>query len=286
MQFLPLADIISPLLEGTKLILNVTSTSNIFQSDLTRLPVASFLHTISYCVTTKTTHMGNMACQRCKRMCVDKIHREKKPFWGMCVYGLTEYVHPVYIGDELKCILYIGNMVMDRQKAEERIRKRCRKTGVPPEKLIALLEHAEQNADPKKVQNIARVFESYLALLSEKATYKTQEHPAVTETVTAIHSFYGEPLSLASCAEKLFINEKYLGRIFKEQTGYTFHEYLNHVRLSRAKNLLLETGLSITNIALECGFSDAPYFNRCFKKKFGYAPGEVRKKKHIRYGIR
>lgn len=279
MQFLPLMDIISPLFEGTKLTFNVSTNSNIFQSDLTKLHAPVFLHTAPFCVAAKTTHAGHWACQQCKRLCIKKMWQLKKPFWGMCVYGLTEYVHPVYIGEELKCILYIGNMVMDRQKAEEQLRRRCKKTGVSPDRLLALLDHAEHHADIKKVQNIARVFESYLVLLSEKSTYKMQEHPAVTETVTAIHAFYGEPLTLADCAKKQFINEKYLGRIFKEQTGYTFHEYLNHVRLMRAKMLLKESKLSITNIALECGFSGAPYFNRSFKKKFGYAPGEIRKKK-------
>ncbi len=283
MQFLPLIDIISPLLDGTKLTLNVSSMSNIFHSDLTKLPVASFLHTSSFCIAAKTTQKGHSTCMYCKRLCIKAVARRKKPFWGMCAHGLTEYVYPVYIGDELKCILFIGNMVMDQHKAVERIRKTCRKTGVPPEKLIAQLHRAEHNADPKKIQNIARLFESYLVLLSEKSTYKSQEHPAVTETVTAIHAFYSEQLTLADCAKKAFINEKYLGRIFKEQTGYTFHEYLNHVRLTRARTLLIESRLSITNIALECGFSSAQYFNRNFKKKFGVSPGEQRKNKMTLY---
>ena len=281
MQFLPLMDIIAPLFEGTKLTFNVAATSNIFQSNLTKLHTPIFLHTAPFCVASKSTQHGHWACQQCKNRCVKSVYRRKKPFWGMCTYGLTEYVHPVFIGDELKCVLFIGNMVMDRQKAEEKLKRRCRKSGIPFERMVGLLDHAEHSADPKKVQNIARVFESYLVLLSEKSTYKSQEHPAVTETVTTIHAFYSEPLTLEDCAKKLFINEKYLGRIFKEQTGYTFHEYLNHVRLIRAKNLLLESKLSVTNIALECGFSGAPYFNRSFKKKFGMTPGELRKDKKV-----
>ena len=107
-------------------------------------------------------------------------------------------------------------------------------------------------------------------------------HWAVLDAKQTAETLYSEPLTLKQCADKVFINEKYLGRIFKKQLGQSFHEYLNEVRLQRAKSLLTDTVLSIATIAYECGFSNIPYFNRTFKKRFGATPSYIRKSKSRR----
>ena len=92
---------------------------------------------------------------------------------------------------------------------------------------------------------------------------------------------YYHPLALKSIAASCFVNEKYLGRIFKEQTGRTFHEYLNAVRLERAAQLLTVGDDSIIQVALSCGFNSPSYFNREFVKKYGVTPKKYRKNKNL-----
>jgi len=281
MQFASLTDLITTLLDGSRLSFSVEAPSKIFSTKETHLPTRFFIHSTPFCTAAKTTMKGHQTCLNCKQLCRKKIMKEQKSFLGACPYGIMEYVHPVFSDGNLMYSLYIGNMVMDRQETEERIRRRCHKTGVSPEKLIAHLDRCETNADLEKVKKIALITESYLSLLSDKVDFSAQDdtHWAVHELKQIVDVYYGEQLTLAACAEKLFINEKYIGRIFKEQVGVTFHEYLNSVRLRRAKNLLWDTSLSISAISYECGFSNISYLNRLFKKKYGVSPGEYRKNK-------
>mgnify|MGYP001943253646 FL=1 len=67
-------------------------------------------------------------------------------------------------------------------------------------------------------------------------------------------------------------------RLFKEVTGQTLIEYVNDIRLSKAKAMLQDPNLSITEIALSTGFSDINYFSRLFKKTYQISPSGMRMK--------
>jgi AraC-like DNA-binding protein len=66
-------------------------------------------------------------------------------------------------------------------------------------------------------------------------------------------------------------------KFFKETMGMSFVQYLNDYRLEVAAKLLTTTSDDIINIAINTGFDNLSYFNRCFKKKYGITPGKYRK---------
>ena len=73
------------------------------------------------------------------------------------------------------------------------------------------------------------------------------------------------------------MNHQYVGRLFRTQIGTTFHEYLNGVRLQHAAQALREQPeKTVMEIALDCGFQNATYFNRVFREKYGVCPTEWR----------
>jgi len=74
-------------------------------------------------------------------------------------------------------------------------------------------------------------------------------------------------------------NEKYLGRLFKKETGQTFKEYINKKRIQIAQNMLLNTNYTVTEIAVQTGYNNVTYFNRIFKKIKGVTPTAYRKAK-------
>ena len=63
-------------------------------------------------------------------------------------------------------------------------------------------------------------------------------------------------------------------KFFKETMGMSFVQYLNDYRLEVAAKLLTTTSDDIINIAINTGFDNLSYFNRCFKKKYGITPGK------------
>ncbi len=83
-------------------------------------------------------------------------------------------------------------------------------------------------------------------------------------------------LSLKTLADKLEINSAYLGRQFSLETGAFFSDYLNNVRIQRAKYLLQTTPLKIAEIAEQVGFVNVSYFSTVYKRITGKRPGSSR----------
>lgn len=67
-----------------------------------------------------------------------------------------------------------------------------------------------------------------------------------------------------------------LSRLIKQKTGYNFQELLQHRRFETAEHLLLETDLSVEEIALDVGYENQSYFFRQFKERYGMTPRKYR----------
>lgn len=95
------------------------------------------------------------------------------------------------------------------------------------------------------------------------------------KTVLAfIANHYSEPLTLQALAESIHMNPHYFCRFFKELANCSPIEYLNAYRIEAACEQLYSTQKSITEIALDCGFNDASYFVKVFKKYKGKTPSK------------
>ncbi len=90
-----------------------------------------------------------------------------------------------------------------------------------------------------------------------------------------VDGHYGEDISIELICQTFFISRAKLVRIFRNVLGMTFHGYLTDVRLKNAV-LMLGEGLSVKEISARCGFSDAGYFIRVFRQKFGVTPSKYR----------
>ncbi|WP_123041539.1 response regulator [Cohnella candidum] len=89
-----------------------------------------------------------------------------------------------------------------------------------------------------------------------------------------IEEHYGDPdLSVEGVAARLFINPSYLRAVFKKTYGMTAGEYLIHVRMTKAKELI-GGPLRLSDVAEKVGFSDPGYFSKSFRKFFGVPPSE------------
>ena len=91
-----------------------------------------------------------------------------------------------------------------------------------------------------------------------------------------IDFYYNSELSLSYLAQTCSVSENHLSAIFKKETGMTVTDCINETRIRQSIILLNATQLSISEIASRCGFSDANYFARMFKKRQGKTPREYR----------
>ena len=84
-------------------------------------------------------------------------------------------------------------------------------------------------------------------------------------------------LNVAMTAEQFHISKKYVSQFLKDQTGKSYTEYVEELRLSHAMELLKTSALGITEIAERCGFSTPNTFYKAFRRRFGISPSSVRK---------
>lgn len=124
----------------------------------------------------------------------------------------------------------------------------------------------------------------YLLKLSENAitiilsTQNKKVNQAIEDIKDYIHNNMADPeMSLSHTAKKFYMNVSYLSRIFKQETGYTFVEYLTKVRMEKAIKLLKETDLKAYQVAESVGISNPHYFSICFKKWTGISVNDFKK---------
>lgn len=103
---------------------------------------------------------------------------------------------------------------------------------------------------------------------------KRQDMQAIKEY---LDEHYREKILLEDLADQYFISKFYLTKIFKEQYGISINNYIQQVRINHAKQILRFTDYTMEQVGFECGFEDANYFARTFKKVEGISPTEYRK---------
>lgn len=92
---------------------------------------------------------------------------------------------------------------------------------------------------------------------------------------------FRKDISLEDVSQTVDISSYYFSKVFKEETGENFIEYLTKLRMEEAQRLLEESDLSIKEVCSEVGYSDPNYFSRNFKKYAGITPTEARDKRRI-----
>lgn len=98
----------------------------------------------------------------------------------------------------------------------------------------------------------------------------------VKKAINYMDGKYNEEITLSDIAAYLNINKSYFCSIFKKETGKTFTQYLNEVRIEKSKHMLREDHASILDIALAVGFNNQNYFNIMFKKYTQSTPLEFK----------
>lgn len=87
-----------------------------------------------------------------------------------------------------------------------------------------------------------------------------------------ISNNYMNKITLESVAAHVYLSPSYLSRIFKEETGQNFNGYLNSVRVSHAKQLILEGNTDLVAVGAAVGYDDRSYFSKVFKRITGVTP--------------
>ena len=133
-------------------------------------------------------------------------------------------------------------------------------------------------SDTKLIKEFAQKFlmECTQAVASVK---KAEENPIIKKVCAYVDENLSSDISLETTADFAGVSSFYLSKLFKEEKGETFINFISDKRLEKSRQLLSETNLSIKEITAEVGYNDQNYFSRIFKTKYGLSPKEYRKVK-------
>ena len=139
------------------------------------------------------------------------------------------------------------------------------------EKLISSVLSAKDETEISyRLYDNMDIFTESLFFFSDKS------NSIIRSAIEFIAEHYDQEITLVDVAEQTHLNPSYLSTLFKQVTGQTFKEYLNHVRIQEAQRLLTHTDYPIMEISIACGFSDQSYFTKVFRKYTGLTPRQYR----------
>lgn len=145
-------------------------------------------------------------------------------------------------------------------------------------------KEAESNEVFEKINSCGTLSElnEYLKLIIDRTVRTLKENtrsavdPKVVEIKKYIEANYKKPIKLADIGKHIYVSPYYVSRIFKRDVGMTISEYINIVRIQKAKELLGDVRNRVYEISEMVGIEDAHYFSKLFKKMTGYSPKEYR----------
>ncbi|GHV38968.1 AraC family transcriptional regulator [Spirochaetia bacterium] len=141
--------------------------------------------------------------------------------------------------------------------------------------------YSEMNDHPTgyRVSAASQVLHFFILLLrnyGKKNSGKISFGANVAKLFDYVKENYRRSLSMEDLIEVSGMSASHILRVFKHYLGCSPFVYINHLRVSRAKDDLIRTAKPITEIALDLGYNDSNYFSRCFKKYSGFSPREYR----------
>lgn len=282
-SFCTLESLIKTLCRENQVHICIHDVEGVLYASPMRLPADYRMHAAKFCDLAKHTSRGYNLCIRCKTRANHRAVDSGIPFSGYCPYGLYELAWPILMDGAVICIIYIGNLLPDREKALDRLQTTAAITGAPAAALAAELHHAQPAPDLAPYRQMAQVLDSYIRLMLHQMNWRKQKNPQpgchrkAREAAEYIHANFNRDISLKQLAALYFVNEKYLGRVFQDEMGESMRQYLNRIRLQQAARQLESSRQSVLNIALDCGFQNIPYFHRLFQERYHMTPLQYRK---------
>ena len=201
-----------------------------------------------------------------------------------CFAGLSDSAVPVRLGDKVIGFLQTGQIFLKQpNKAQfKKISRRLIEWGNTVD--LSRLEDAyfqTRVLTPAQYQAMIRlleIFASHLSTISNQIAVQESnaEPPIINRAKEFIDQHKSDPISLSEVARALNVSTFYFCKLFKKATGLNFTEYLSRVRIEKAKNLLLNPNLRVSEIAYEVGFQSLTHFNRVFLRIVGRSPTAFR----------
>ncbi len=227
---------------------------------------------------------GQAACLRFLRALSIQCERRREPRAHRCFAGLTKLAVPITVHDRPVAILLCGAVFRRKpaQRGFERLWRRLQGLGIVLDHRRARRAYFQSRvAWPSRLRAARRLMTDIAQHLGEMAAHclldrQAGDPPCVTCAKVLVTKHLDEMPSTSVAARRAQVTEPYFCRMFKAATGMTFSEYVARSHVERARELLHNPNLRVTDVAMAAGFQSIPHFNHTFKRYTGLSPNGYR----------
>lgn len=205
-----------------------------------------------------------------------------------CPFGLSNIIVPIFEGKDLVAALQAGPILT--MKPMEFIEKKILPRWKLREKDIDILLESLKSYPQGDSSYVIALSELASGLIENNSTLLKESEGAhhepgeahsigddrIATIVDFITSNYAENITLTDAAKYAYVNPSHLSREFNKKMNCNFRSYLNGIRIEKAKELLIDSDLSLAEIGNQVGFADQSYFNKIFRKQENLTPGQYR----------
>ncbi|MCD4714287.1 MAG: PocR ligand-binding domain-containing protein [Clostridiales bacterium] len=237
-------------------------------------------------------------CEKCDSHGGLEAARSKKPFIYMCHANIVDIAVPIIINDMYLGAIMAGQIRLDQNEPSPAIETIYRLTDLKTlfdekptlktlyEKLPTIsyskIESSSkilQTICQYMVQNPGEKLLNELTLASEPVVNITQRNSSelLMPAMKYLEEHFSEKNTLKHLAQICNVSDSYFSRLFSKTYGISIMKYIESLRLNHAKQLLLNPDFTVKYVALSCGYEDASYFIKLFKKATGITPQNYRR---------
>jgi hypothetical protein len=208
------------------------------------------------------------------------------PATTVCFAGLSDSAVPVKLGDDIVGHLQTGQVALrpPTKAGFARIRRKLDDLGIPGDRDALekawLASPCMTRRQYEGAVQLLATFAEQLSTASNQIAIRqaNTEPPAISRAKAFIAEHITEDLSLADVAKAVNMSRFYFCKSFRKHTGIHFTDYVSRLRIERAKELLINPNLRVSEIAYEIGFQSLTHFNRVFRRIVGKSPTDYRGK--------
>jgi AraC-like DNA-binding protein/ligand-binding sensor protein len=237
-----------------------------------------------FCALMAQSNRTCAACLEVQQLAADAA--KDRPATVTCFAGLCETAVPFKLGERTIGFLQTGQVALKKpSKAQfKKITAKILEWGSQID--LKQLEEAYFHSKVLSTRQYAgvirllEIFGKHLALIANKMMLQDAEAepPMIRRAKAYIAGHHADPIGLDEIAKAMHVSTFYFCKMFKKATGMTFTDYLGRVRVEKAKNLLLNPHLRVSEIAYAVGFQSLTHFNRVFRELTGESPTNFREK--------
>ncbi len=242
------------------------------------IPISYSRHELcSYCRSIQKSLHSKKECISFDTELMQRCKNERVTVSEMCPFGLLNTVFPLEINGNIVCYLFYGQMKTDESFPPPCFSDNNRILNDPNfknyYKMLPLFT-------TKRIEGVSNLSQMLIKFLLTENLLSVNTEETVEKCMEYISEHLGEDLSIARLSREINVSKTVLYGKFRSRLNLTIGEYINQERIKRAKELLLNTKLTVEEISGQIGFASASYFTKNFREQVGVTPLKFRKK-HI-----